>query len=210
MPAAGLDRDAIVRVALTQLDEVGLEALSLRRVAKDLGVHPSALYYHFTNKQELLDEMARAIIADALNLADAPHRQRWDDWLVFLARTQRRAVRTHRDGAILMFRSRPTAADQLAYLDTLIQLLITDGFTAEGAGRAFSAVSGYAIGIAAAEQQRANIALDPAVLEKIGAHSGFATIAEAAAAEDAAFEHGLHWLIEGMRAELAAAPSNSA
>lgn len=198
MPAAGLDRDAIARVALAQLDEVGLEALSLRQVAKDLGVHPSALYYHFANKQELLDEMARFIVLDTIGDRAGPAGNRWDDWLIHLARTQRQAARTHRDGAVLMLRARPNADYQFSYLDALIALLIADGFTPDTAGRAFAAVSSYAIGVAAAEQQRVYIAQDPAA----ATHPGFTTIANAGAVEEAAFENGLRWLINGMRAEL--------
>ncbi|NUR85911.1 MAG: helix-turn-helix transcriptional regulator, partial [Nonomuraea sp.] len=52
-----LDRELIVRTALRLLDEVGLEKLSLRRLAKELGAHPTALYWHFSGKQELLDAM---------------------------------------------------------------------------------------------------------------------------------------------------------
>ena len=47
-----LDRDLIVRTALRLLDDVGLEKLSLRRLAKELDAHPTALYWHFANKQE--------------------------------------------------------------------------------------------------------------------------------------------------------------
>ncbi|MEC3917632.1 TetR/AcrR family transcriptional regulator C-terminal domain-containing protein [Nocardia sp. CDC160] len=206
MPAAGLDRDAIARVALAQLDEVGLEALSLRRVAKDLGVHPSALYYHFANKQELLDEMARVIVLDTIGDRPGPAGNHWDDWLIHLARTQRHAARTHRDGAILMLRGRPNADYQYAYLDTLIALLVAEGFTPEAAGRAFAAVSSYAIGVAAAEQQRVYIAQDAATtLASFADHPGFTAIANASSAEEASFEDGLRWLIDGLRAELNAA-----
>ncbi|MEC3956561.1 TetR/AcrR family transcriptional regulator C-terminal domain-containing protein [Nocardia sp. CDC153] len=202
MPAAGLDRDAIARVALAQLDEVGLEALSLRRVAKDLGVHPSALYYHFANKQELLDEMARVIVLDTIGDRPGPTGIHWDDWLIHLARTQRHAARTHRDGAVLMLRARPNADYQFAYLDTLIALLVAEGFTAEGAGRAFAAVTSYAIGVAAAEQQRVYIAQDTATPPAAADHPGFTAIANASSAEEASFEAGLRWLIDGLRADL--------
>src|SRR5262245_36093000 len=61
-----LDRETVVRTALRVLDEVGLEGLTLRRIAAELDVQAPALYWHFKNKQELLDEMATTMLVDAL------------------------------------------------------------------------------------------------------------------------------------------------
>jgi len=56
-----LDPALVVLVALKLLDEVGLDGLTLRRLAAELGVQAPALYWHFANKRELLDHMAQAI-----------------------------------------------------------------------------------------------------------------------------------------------------
>jgi len=56
-----MDRETIVAAALALLDEVGLDGLTTRRLAAELDVKSPALYWHFRNKQELVDEMARAI-----------------------------------------------------------------------------------------------------------------------------------------------------
>ena len=53
-----LDREHVVRVALRLLDEAGLDGLTLRRLAAELDVKAPALYWHFANKQDLLDHMA--------------------------------------------------------------------------------------------------------------------------------------------------------
>lgn len=53
-----IDRRQVVDTALRLLNEVGLDGLTLRRIAKELNVQAPALYWHFKNKQELLDEMA--------------------------------------------------------------------------------------------------------------------------------------------------------
>jgi AcrR family transcriptional regulator len=63
-----LDRATVVRAALRLLDEVGLHGLSLRKVASELGVQAPALYWHFKNKQELLDEMATTAFADNIDM----------------------------------------------------------------------------------------------------------------------------------------------
>jgi TetR/AcrR family tetracycline transcriptional repressor len=56
--------DDVVTGALRVLDEFGLEFCSMRRVAGELGVQPSALYHHVANKQTLLSLMAARIVAD--------------------------------------------------------------------------------------------------------------------------------------------------
>lgn len=56
-----LTRQAIVDRALALASADGLEAVTIRRLAKDLGVTPMALYWHFRNKDELLDGMVSRI-----------------------------------------------------------------------------------------------------------------------------------------------------
>ena len=55
-----MNRETVVGEALDLLDEVGLDAVSTRRLAKRLGVEQPSLYYHFRNKKELLGAMAEA------------------------------------------------------------------------------------------------------------------------------------------------------
>jgi TetR/AcrR family tetracycline transcriptional repressor len=59
----GIQQEVIVRAALTLLDEVGLEGLTMRRLATALKIQAPSLYWHFPNKQALLDGMADAIFA---------------------------------------------------------------------------------------------------------------------------------------------------
>jgi len=59
-----LTKEAIVTTALNILDSYGLQDVSMRRIASTLGVQPSALYWHFASKQDLLAGIADAILAD--------------------------------------------------------------------------------------------------------------------------------------------------
>ena len=59
--SVGVKQELIVRAALTLLDEVGLEGLTMRRLATALKIQAPSLYWHFPNKQALLDGMADAI-----------------------------------------------------------------------------------------------------------------------------------------------------
>ena len=61
---AGLTRESIVARALEIGNAEGLEAVSLRRVASEFGVTPMALYRHVRDKQDLVNAMTEAVLAD--------------------------------------------------------------------------------------------------------------------------------------------------
>lgn len=103
-----LERGQVIEAALRLLDEVGLEGLSTRRLAGELGVRGPALYWHFRNKQALIDEMARAILADAFT--PPAKEQSWTEWLTSSARRLRATLMSHRDGAKLLAGYRPRRA----------------------------------------------------------------------------------------------------
>ena len=73
-----LDRARVADTALKLLNEVGLDGLTLRAIAKELDVKAPALYWHFKDKQALLDEMAtemfRRMIAGAASTPPTPGR----------------------------------------------------------------------------------------------------------------------------------------
>src|SRR6478609_5854562 len=56
-----LSRQLVLRTAIKLADEGGIESLSMRNVAQELGVYPMALYNHFANKDDLLDAMYEEI-----------------------------------------------------------------------------------------------------------------------------------------------------
>src|SRR6266498_5119399 len=61
----GLTRQTMIETALLLLDEVGLDGLTVRRLAAELGVQSPSLYWHIRTKQELLDGMADTIVQAA-------------------------------------------------------------------------------------------------------------------------------------------------
>src|SRR5262249_50116230 len=95
-----LDRERVIRTALGLLNKVGLERLTLRRIARELSVQAPALYWHFKNKQELLDEMATMMFNDLLSgetpfSSDGP----WAESMAGSMRALRRMLLGYRDGA---------------------------------------------------------------------------------------------------------------
>jgi TetR/AcrR family transcriptional regulator, tetracycline repressor protein len=179
-----LRREGYVHAALELLEEVGLDGLSLRRLGDKLGVQGPALYAHFTNKQELLDRMAEVMIDDALApLDERAGVDEWEPWLAERARTIRRTLLAHRDGARLHAGSRPTKSSPMS---PLVKPLVSAGFSEQDAVHTILTISRYTLGCAVDEQPR----------------DGSWTQTEQHGDPDASFEFGLRQIIAGLRAQL--------
>ncbi|WP_316311217.1 TetR family transcriptional regulator, partial [Clavibacter michiganensis] len=105
---APLDRRRVADTALKLLNEVGLDGLTLRAIAKELDVKAPALYWHFKDKQALLDEMAtemyrRMVAGTPLDPGDT-----WQERLLKSNRGLRAALLGYRDGAKVFSGSRFT------------------------------------------------------------------------------------------------------
>ncbi|MFC5835667.1 TetR/AcrR family transcriptional regulator [Nonomuraea insulae] len=88
-----LTREAIVAAAVALADAEGLDAVSIRRVAAELGARAMTLYSYIERKEDLLALMADEIAAEAL--AGEPLPAGWRDALMVLARRERELVRRH-------------------------------------------------------------------------------------------------------------------
>src|SRR5690349_18105904 len=106
-----LDRAAIVDAALVLLDREGVEGLSTRKLAADLGIRGPSLYWHFKNKRELLDHMAERMLHSALPAPPVAITPGFDRraWLEAGARGIRKIALSRRDGAAVLAGSRPVS-----------------------------------------------------------------------------------------------------
>ncbi|MEU1626580.1 TetR family transcriptional regulator [Streptomyces sp. NPDC020096] len=89
-----LSRERIVTAALALVDAEGLQAVSTRRLAAELGVSGPSLYNHFRTKDEILDAVADTVVAqvDLSMFEDGTH---WAEALVGWARSYRAALAAH-------------------------------------------------------------------------------------------------------------------
>ncbi|AYA17119.1 TetR family transcriptional regulator [Streptomyces alfalfae] len=204
-----LDRTKVARTALDLLNETGLEGLTLRAIAKELDVKAPALYWHFKDKQALLDEMAtemmRRMSADFLAEPDP-------DWRVAI-RTSMRGMREHllryRDGARVYSGTHFTDLSYAAPLEAHLRTLTEAGFTPPAAARAWSTAYSFTIGHVIEEQ-----APGPdedgggglaARAERLAAYPLAAAAGEELfRAHDRGFAAGLEAVIAGIGATLAA------
>uniref|UniRef100_UPI0031019DC0 TetR/AcrR family transcriptional regulator C-terminal domain-containing protein n=1 Tax=Neorhizobium sp. EC2-8 TaxID=3129230 RepID=UPI0031019DC0 len=87
----------VVATALTLLDEVGMEGLTMRKLADALNIQAPSLYWHFANKDALLEGMADALMEPVA--ANNPDGEAWDARLGRVASEVRDALLSRRDAA---------------------------------------------------------------------------------------------------------------
>ncbi|HEV7454762.1 MAG TPA: TetR/AcrR family transcriptional regulator C-terminal domain-containing protein [Candidatus Saccharimonadales bacterium] len=147
----GLERQQIVRTALALLDEVGYSGLTLRKLADKLHVKAAALYWHFENKQDLIDAMAVAIMLDEIDRF-TPKSIQWQDMLADVARVNRRALTRYRDGAQIIAHANMAQDALLGGMEFMLKHLRSQGFTAEQAMLSLFTVIRYTLGCVFEEQ----------------------------------------------------------
>ncbi|SNT47495.1 transcriptional regulator, TetR family [Streptosporangium subroseum] len=147
----GLTRQMMIETALRLLDEVGLDGLTVRRLATELGVQSPALYWHLRNKQELLDGMADAIVV-AAGMGPPRDGESWQDWLARRARAYRESLLAHRDGARIVANAARLSPATLRTFDEELTAMVGHGFTPLLALRTITALTHYTNGAVLQEQ----------------------------------------------------------
>lgn len=147
-------RREIVLAALDLLDEGGFDYTSLRRLASHLGMHAPGLYWYIESKQDLLDLMAKEILVKGMaGVGPLAAGQTWDDWLVELACTARKALLARRDGARVVASAFLFRGDAITpYVEQALEILEEAGFERLRALGCTMTVLRYATGIALDEQ----------------------------------------------------------
>ncbi|MFH8442923.1 TetR/AcrR family transcriptional regulator [Streptomyces sp. NPDC018026] len=149
---APLDRRRVADTALKLLNEVGLDGLTLRTIARELDVKAPALYWHFKDKQALLDEMAtemyrRMVAGTPLDPADT-----WRERLLKANRGLRTALLGYRDGARVFSGSRFTGAVHAEQMEETLRLFIATGLTLAQGVRAATTTYLFTLGFVTEEQ----------------------------------------------------------
>ncbi|MFE4976498.1 TetR/AcrR family transcriptional regulator C-terminal domain-containing protein [Kitasatospora sp. NPDC056651] len=153
-----LDRGQVVGTALDLLNEAGLDGLTLRAIAARLDVKAPALYWHFKDKQALLDEMATEMMRRMTGRAEAGragagHSEGgWRETYLTTMRALRAELLRYRDGAKVYSGARFTDTSYAAGLDASLRALVEAGFTPANAARAWQTAYSYTIGYVIEEQ----------------------------------------------------------
>jgi AcrR family transcriptional regulator len=136
-------KERAMEVALALADGGGIEALSMRKLAKELGVEAASLYHHVRNKDEILDGLVELVSAEM------PPPRRDVEWRVAMRERSRatREVLTRHPWAVSLMASRMTPGQAtLGHLDAGIGIMRDAGFPVELAAHGISLVDSYVHG----------------------------------------------------------------
>jgi TetR/AcrR family transcriptional regulator, tetracycline repressor protein len=142
-----LQRESVARTALQVVDEVGLDGLTMRRLAAELDIQNQSLYWHFANKQALLNCMAEQMITDAFTkLRPQEPGEDWAEWLTAFAHLFRRALLTRRDGARILAEADLSFTHFFDGLESALNVLLNAGFDGSTAIAGMIAVIQFVLG----------------------------------------------------------------
>ncbi|HEY1966476.1 MAG TPA: TetR/AcrR family transcriptional regulator C-terminal domain-containing protein [Pseudonocardia sp.] len=145
--------DEVLEVGLRIADGEGLNALSMRRVADELGVGAMTIYSYVRSKEEMLDGIATRVLGNLP--ADDPSRDGWRERLELAAHHLHVALRDHPGVAQIVGSHRGPIPALDHYREKMLGILLDAGIPAGRAGQVLSALAAYAAGFAHIEQSRA-------------------------------------------------------
>ena len=124
---ATLTPRTVVERALALAEAEGLKAVTIRRLARELGVTPMALYWHFRSKDELLDGMASSIFEEVDPSVDAS--ATWQEQLRALLGSMLGVLRVHPSTAILLSTRTASSEGSLRATEVVLDFLRRGGFS---------------------------------------------------------------------------------
>ena len=214
----GLSPERIVDAAARVADASGLTGVSMRTVARELGVEAMSLYYHVNGKSDLLDGMLDVVHSEFTTPRAG---EEWRSAMRERAESTRRVLARHPWAIAMKARTSPGPAT-LGHLDSVIGCFLAAGFSMSLTGHAIAVLDSYVLGFA---QQEVSLPSDPsgdigAVTEDIMAQQDamaetFPYLAEMATdlvlqpgyAYGNEFEFGLELILDGIAAAFAAESS---
>jgi AcrR family transcriptional regulator len=208
-PEPRFTREELARRALAIMDAHGSDALTMRRLAGELGMGTMALYRYFPSKNDLMDAAIEAA-APEIELPE-PGAAPWKDQLADLARGLFHAGLRHPSVARERFDRPLQSPGAMLITDRAIALLLEAGLSKHDAVAAFKALLVHTLGAAAfaASESRPEVrqkaserhALAPP--EEVPAMAAVANEFTAALGGDQAFELGLAALVDGIELRVA-------
>lgn len=144
MPKPRLSRERIVTTAISIADERGVEAVTLRSIAKNLAVHVTSLYNHIPTKEAVLDEMVRSLVAEAgLPVGSFT----WQEWVRRFAVSIRTLANRHPGAFQLFLRGPARGVQAMESFESAIVAFRSDGFNAVSTFCAIKAVNVAVVGL---------------------------------------------------------------
>src|SRR4051812_30484622 len=211
MPNVGLSEHRIAEAALRLVDAEGIDGLSMRKLAQDLGVAPVSLYTHLADREAVLEATVQLMLAE-IEVPDEG--LDWRDTIRQIMRSVRAVGLRHPNAAPLINRFPPRTPDALAFVEAAFRAFRRAGFDDGSTARCYRALAVYSMGSLDVELGD-YFAVHPAARPDAGSLGTptldrhlphVAQIGPALAGQDdaAEFEYGLELLLTGLAAAVGA------
>ena len=135
--------ERVVQAAMRLADEGGIESVSMRRLAQELGVEAMSLYHYFARKDELLAGMMAAVFAEMARPERGPD---WQADLRQVAVSAKDVLLRHKWAAALMGEPLPPSRAQLEWMDGILGRLREAGFSPNMTHHAYHALDSHIVG----------------------------------------------------------------
>jgi TetR/AcrR family transcriptional regulator, tetracycline repressor protein len=157
LSSARLDQQKVLDAALVSADRDGVGALAIRRVARELGVTPMALYRHVDGREGLVDALSEALFA-RLELPGSDQAS-WQDDLRALARSFRRLVQDH-PAAVAIMASGGEGANERRVCDAMLAAFRRAGFDDETADRLYRQFTHFVLALVTQDERGFELGLE--------------------------------------------------
>ena len=149
-PRLPLSRERVLRAAIKVADASGIESLTMRRLAEELGAEAMSLYSYVASKEDLLDGIADAVVAeinDAVSAIDVPSAgPSWKTAVRQRVLSAREVLLRHRWAPRVLETRTRTSLAVLLYYDGLLRLMRDGGFSYDLIHHALHALGSRALG----------------------------------------------------------------
>lgn len=163
-----IQRETVIAAALDLLDEVGIDGLTMRRLAQKLDIKAASIYWHFTNKQALMDGMADALM-EGVARKELAGPALSPSWLVAVSATAhdiRHALLKRRDGARVYAGTYVTTDNVFRVAEALIAPLCEAGASTRLASWGAFSILYYVTGFVTEEQPLLHLKAESANIER--------------------------------------------
>ena len=146
-----LTRERVIEAALAIMDSEGLEAVTMRRIGRELGVEAMSLYNHVRDKEDILDGISDAVMS-TFQIPDPTGE--WTQDARALAKEWRRLLGLH-PGVMQLLAERHKPLEGMATyrpMDAALEALSGGGLPPREVAQAFNALGGYIMGFVMMEQ----------------------------------------------------------
>jgi AcrR family transcriptional regulator len=140
-----LSRDRVLRAAIDLADAGGIESLTMRKLAQELGVEAMTLYYHVANKDEILNGLVDMVVGE---MELPPAGADWKRSLRIAAISAYEVLVRHPWAASLVLSGPGISPARLRHMDAILGTLRNAGFSPEMTDHAYHALDSHIMGFA--------------------------------------------------------------